>query len=222
MVSSPGELPVEHIEAELKRLRQGEGLAHPSNVLKLSPQLRRLLVGAPNGADAAGDVVRIVAALGRAIDHLAPHERLYAQVDFNLIVEHSYQTLTDRQESLARQLACAAKTVRRRADRALQTVALLLAAGETDLPVVGMPDRATKDTAASGWRDVLRRFWRLTPQCGVDIVCSEIPEDERPYFASPDDRNYLRYAKFADLDSLIFVKTDHHTGEQITRDHAPA
>lgn len=38
-------------------------------------------------------------------------------------------------------------------------------------------------------------------------MCSEIPEEERPEFASPHDRNYLRYAKFADLDSLVYVRT---------------
>jgi hypothetical protein len=40
----------------------------------------------------------------------------------------------------------------------------------------------------------------------IDIVCSEIPKRERPPHASPKDRNYLRYAKFADLDSLVFLK----------------
>jgi hypothetical protein len=38
-------------------------------------------------------------------------------------------------------------------------------------------------------------------------VCSEIPVDERPEYAAPTDRNYLRYAKFADLDTLIFART---------------
>lgn len=38
-------------------------------------------------------------------------------------------------------------------------------------------------------------------------MCSEIPEEDRPEFSSPRDRNYLRYAKFADLDSLIYVRT---------------
>jgi hypothetical protein len=54
--------------------------------------------------------------------------------------------------------------------------------------------------------DKLRAFWRLGRRSSVDIVCSEIPDEERPYFADPSDRNYLRYAKFADLDSLIYVR----------------
>ncbi|WP_338848755.1 hypothetical protein V8J88_07485 [Massilia sp. W12] len=41
----------------------------------------------------------------------------------------------------------------------------------------------------------------------VDIVCSELPEKELPYFALETDRNYLRYARFADLDSFIHLKT---------------
>jgi len=41
----------------------------------------------------------------------------------------------------------------------------------------------------------------------IDIVCSEIPTAERPYYASSADRNYLRYAKFADLDALIYLKS---------------
>ncbi len=41
----------------------------------------------------------------------------------------------------------------------------------------------------------------------VDIVCSEIPGDERPYYSAPGDRNYLRYARFADLDSLVYLRS---------------
>ncbi|MGH9214037.1 MAG: hypothetical protein ACRD2C_25695 [Acidimicrobiales bacterium] len=61
--------------------------------------------------------------------------------------------------------------------------------------------RSIPGTRSSGRSGDLFRHAR------VDIVCSEIPEDEQPYFASPGDRNYLRYAKFADLDSLIYVRT---------------
>ncbi|MEY9846132.1 hypothetical protein ABH940_003217 [Streptacidiphilus sp. BW17] len=80
------------------------------------------------------------------------------------------------------------------------------AAGElpADMPG-GMP--APSPTNSLDWREDLRRFWGLAQSSRVDIVCSEIPEQERPYFASPQDRNYLRYAKFADLDSLIYVRT---------------
>lgn len=50
-------------------------------------------------------------------------------------------------------------------------------------------------------------FWNAVPGGTVDIICSEIPKEEQPYFADPKDRNYLRYAKFADLDSLVFLRT---------------
>ena len=206
MVSSPEALPIEHVEAELKRLRQGEGLAHPANVLKLSPQLRSVLTSGGT-ADSDSDVMLIVTMLRRVIDRLAAPERLYARVDFNLDADHGHQTLTDRQESLARRIGCAGKTVRRRADRALQTIALLLVTDEMDLSDASASGHLTDDYPPADWRVTLRRFWRLTPGCGIDIICSEIPDGERPYFASPADRNYLRYAKFADLDSLIFVKT---------------
>lgn len=62
-------------------------------------------------------------------------------------------------------------------------------------------------TNDQGWRAPLRAFWGLTASSRADIVCSELPEDERPYYANPADRNYLRYAKFADLDSLIYLRT---------------
>ncbi|WP_239003616.1 hypothetical protein [Nocardia panacis] len=58
----------------------------------------------------------------------------------------------------------------------------------------------------------------------MDIVCSEIPDDERPEYASPADRNYLRYAKFADLDTLMFVRTRlaQQAPTVVVRDFAPS
>jgi hypothetical protein len=153
-------------------------------------------------------------ALREAIYRLNEHERLYAEVDFNLIREHSYPTLTARQESLAGALGCASKTVRRHADQALESLAVTLAGIDS---VYEHLSGSTRSTSVDGgaesrdevlwWAEDLRAFWRLAPGARVDIVCSEIPKDERPDFASPLDRNYLRYAKFADLDSLIYVKT---------------
>ena len=57
------------------------------------------------------------------------------------------------------------------------------------------------------WQIALRRFWRVPRRSRMDIVCSEIPEEELPPFAFPTDRNYLRYAKFADLDSFVYART---------------
>jgi hypothetical protein len=136
-----------------------------------------------------------VATLRQAIGRLSDVERLHVEVDFNLLPEHHYPTLTERQESLARQQKCAVKTIRRHADRALDTLAYVLLTGN---------QRPAPPADASG---ALRTFWRLSEGARVDIVCSEIPEDERPEYASPTDRNYLRYAKFADLDTLIYLRT---------------
>jgi len=45
------------------------------------------------------------------------------------------------------------------------------------------------------------------PGSTLDIVCSELPDSDLPYFAKPSDHNYLRYACFADLDSFIHIKS---------------
>lgn len=196
--------PLQLVRQELVRLRQGAGLAHPTAVLKLSASLRRRLA-APT--DPATEAVQIVRALTGIIDGLDRHHREHARVDFNLDELHSYPTLTERQESLAQELKCAAKTVRRHSDRALDTIAVRLLTGEH----FDAPDQASAAIASAGQRpgrqDTLAAFWRLSAGSTVDIVCSEIPEEERPGFASPRDRNFLRYAKFADLDSLIYVRT---------------
>lgn len=52
------------------------------------------------------------------------------------------------------------------------------------------------------------RFWTVNDFSKVHIVCSSIPREIWPYYAKIGDRNYLRYAKYADLDSLIHVKTE--------------
>jgi hypothetical protein len=199
--AAPDRLPL--VRQELLKLRQGPALAHPTAVLRLSNDLRRLLA---RPADAATETVQIVAALVSAIENLDQHHRQYARVDFNLDDEHSYPTLTERQESLAQQLKCAAKTVRRHADRALETIAVRLLTSEGMTRAVN-DAQASKHDGLVRWQHEVARFWHLSGDTSVDIVCSEIPDEERPDFASPIDRNYLRYAKFADLDSLVYTRT---------------
>jgi hypothetical protein len=216
-VSSPS-LSVDEVKDSLKRLRQGHGLARPTALLSTLPDPIRehLANGAVSEPGSAEEVTLLVAVLRQAIDGLADDERLYVEVDFNLVAEHRYPTLTERQESLARLQKCAAKTVRRHADRALDTLAyLLLSDGK---PAVAPNARITGaakltdrvqpalDQTAPWWGE-LRAFWRLSNGSRVDIVCSEIPENELPEYASPADRNYLRYAKFADLDTLIYLRS---------------
>ncbi|MGH3915284.1 MAG: hypothetical protein ACRDTC_18035 [Pseudonocardiaceae bacterium] len=217
MVSIPS-LSVDQVKAGLKRLRQGHGLARPTALLTTLPDPIRahLANGTVSEPGSAEEVTLLVTVLRRAIEGLADDERLYVEVDFNLVVEHRYPTLTERQESLAHLQKCAAKTVRRHADRALHTLAyLLLSNGQ---PSVASRTRSTGAALPADqiqpavgqiapWWEDLRAFWRLSNGSRVDIVCSEIPENELPEYASPADRNYLRYAKFADLDTLIYLRT---------------
>ncbi|WP_229905654.1 hypothetical protein [Lentzea cavernae] len=143
----------------------------------------------------------LVAAIERGVAQLSADQRAHAEVDFNLDDEHEHPTLTERQESLAQKLGCAAKTVRRHADQALETLIYVLLADQQ--AIAGQSVKRRQTAPGSG----LLTFWRLTAGARVDIVCSEIPEDERPEYAAPSDRNYLRYAKFADLDTLIYLRT---------------
>lgn len=201
-------LSVAEVVAELKRLRQGPGLAHPAAVLDLSVGLRsRLTNGSSPAPGSAEEIAELLAAFRRAIDRLSEQERLHAEADFNLADEHRHATLTDRQESLASHLHCAAKTVRRRSAKALDSLAFqLLTADQAARETPAMLSAPASTTEQPGPNDV-RAFWKLGESARIDIVCSEIPEDERPEYASPEDRNYLRYAKFADLDSLIYLRT---------------
>ena len=168
----------------------------------LTPEVRAHLGGVV-GADSTGEVGHLVMAIERGVAQLSADQRVHAEVDFNLATEHQHPTLTERQESLAQKLGCAAKTVRRHADQALETLIYVLLADQQ--PALGprQPVASRGTTTESG----LPGFWGLVAGARVDIVCSEIPEDERPEYASADDRNYLRYAKFADLDTLIYLRT---------------
>jgi hypothetical protein len=218
MVSSSS-LSVDAVKDDLKRLRAGPALARPTALLTaLAAPVRAYLgngrVSEPGSAD---EVTQLMDVICRAVEGLAADERLSVEVDFNLAAEHRYPTLTERQESLARLQKCAAKTVRRRADRALCTLAYLLLTN-VQPRVISQRTRSAADSAPTGSgrlphdqtadrSDDLRTFWCLSDRSRVDIVCSEIPKSELPEYASPIDRNYLRYAKFADLDTLIYLRT---------------
>lgn len=218
VLSSPA-LSVDEVKNDLKRLRAGHGLARPTALLTTltDPVRAHFTDGRVREPGSADEVTHLVTVLRRAIEGLSDDERLYVEVDLNLVHEHRYPTLTERQESLAREQKCAAKTVRRRSDRALDTLAYLLLSrdgrspGTQPSPPAGgsVPTDRLPKTAdeTSAWSDELRSFWQLSNGSRVDIVCSEIPEDECPEYASPTDRNYLRYAKFADLDTLIYLRT---------------
>lgn len=197
----------EQIHTELKGLRHGHSLAHPGVVRSLSPELQNLLVASQGSwTGQADDVPRILAALRRAIDALGQHERLHAQVEFNLLGEHSHPTLGARQESLAALLGCTVKTVRRSSARALDTLAMLIATG-TYPPPPHTVARTAPDTDQHARRHAdLTGFWGIHETSRVDIVCSELPPEQRSSVAEPSDPHYMRYGQFADLDALVYAR----------------
>lgn len=217
---------VDQVRDNLKRLRQGPGLARPTVLMTaLDEPVRQFL---RHGRDcepgSAEEIAILTAALRAGIHLLSVDERVYAEVDFNLDAQHRFATLTDRQQSLAQQQKCATKTVRRHAGRALDTLAYLLLTPQTNTPTTHLTNASTSASSVVSVTDVLARFWRLSPGARVDIVCSEIPVEERPDYAEPTDRNYLRYAKFADLDTLIFVRSRlaQLAATVVVRDFAPS
>ena len=198
------------VKDELKRLRQGWGLGNTKAVRERSPALHQLICGdLPESDDGASEVVQIQRAVRAAIAGLNPDLRQYALVDFNLDEQYPGRTLTERQEKLAAGLKCVAKTVRRRANPALDAVAVALVSAGTQRTHVAALDMPPIDgiepPQAGSWQEKLCAFWGLTNGDWVDVVCSELPEEYLPDYASPEHHNYLRYAKFADLDSLIYV-----------------
>ncbi len=186
------------VQGELQRLRQGVGIEDAGVVTRLLV-LHQLICGDHAGV-IDGGVSQVQHAVRAAIDDLGPDLRRYALVDFNLDRNYSGGTLTQRQGHLAADLKCDPKTVRRHAGVALDAIAVALASGTNSLVAAPVPEI---DRQAGTWQETLSRFWSL--RSGVEVVCSEIPEGDRPSYASPTHHNYLYYARFVDLDSLIYV-----------------
>lgn len=55
--------------------------------------------------------------------------------------------------------------------------------------------------------EIVRAFWIGSKTDLFHIICPEIPIQLRTKFADTEDCNYLRYSKFADIDTLIHVKS---------------
>lgn len=230
----PTQLPaVEQVRSELIGIRRGQALARPTVVLELSPQIRgHLLADKPRHGDTASQITALLAVLRKAIESLNPEDRAVLEADFHLAAEHSAPTLTERRHSLAATRHVSFRTITRTAEKALETLTLTLVtthqAGGVLAEAIEAADNATQASGATDdnnhWRDELAGFWGLQRSSQVDIVCSEMPESERPPFAHPQDRNYLRYAKFADLDSLIYIRTSLAclNGDTPVRDYAPS
>lgn len=51
-------------------------------------------------------------------------------------------------------------------------------------------------------------FWGATSRERFHLICPEIPVAFRTHFSKSEDSNYLRYSKFADIDTLIYIKTN--------------
>lgn len=220
---------LEQVRSELVRIRRAQALARPTVLLELSPQLRGHLLGdQPRHGETASQITALAAALRNAIESVNPDDRAVLEADFNLAAEHTAPTLTERRQSLAAARHVSFRTITRTADKALDTLTLALVIVHQAALVPNDEIEASRQaiqasTDDSGhWRDELARFWGLRPSAQVNIVCSEIPEFQRPPFAHPQDRNYVRYARFADLDSLIYVRTSLAclNGDTPVRDYA--
>ncbi|MEU9057033.1 hypothetical protein AB0D37_42825 [Streptomyces sp. NPDC048384] len=200
--SPPSRPSPEDIRAELLRLRQGPALGHPAAVTALSNPLKALLLAhTPPLPHTASETTRLVAALHTAIDALTPHERRYAATDFNVLPEHSRPSLTERQESLARELGCSAKTVHRHAGQALDTLALLIANGSDDTEPPPPGSDAPAASTGTAPNDATGRFFGITAASRVDVICSALPATDRP-----SDPLHARYVCYADLDALFYLR----------------
>jgi len=69
-------------------------------------------------------------------------------------------------------------------------------------------DNSEKTIQTFGENNPIKEFWGLDPSDQIDIICSEIPSELLQNYANIKDQNYLRYAKFADLDTLIYLKSN--------------
>ena len=72
-----------------------------------------------------------------------------------------------------------------------------------DARIIQTSQRATQTEEV----DILRAFWGLDGEQSIYLVCPEIPENDRTSYASPSARDYLRLAKFADIDSLFHLRS---------------
>ncbi|WP_083933905.1 hypothetical protein [Sciscionella marina] len=225
IVSDDRSPSLEEIRRDLVRLRRGLALARPTAVLdSLSAPVRHYL-GRQGVGDqsSAAEVKHLVQTLRAAIEEQVPAIRDVLDVEFNLSADHCYPTLTERRSSYAAAQGCVSMTVRRQADSAVDTLAYQLL-NEAHAPTSSTPSPANTATGKADSRDGTKQFWGLHPSARIDVVCSEIPADERPEYAAAEDRNYLRYAKFADLDTLIYLRTRFAQlePEATVRDFAPS
>ncbi|WP_328438916.1 hypothetical protein [Nocardia puris] len=162
---------IDQVKDSLRRVRRGLGLARPTALLTIidEPVQAYLCRDSDTEPGSAEHIEHLAAILRQAIGQLTESERVYAEVDFNVRPDHSYPTLTDRQESLAQHLKCAVKTVRRRSDQALDTLAYLLVtiSSAPDGAQTQAIDRSPSHHGRASKQDpydAVRRFWGLRPR----------------------------------------------------------
>lgn len=207
--------PLPKLRRELVRLRGGRALSDPSSLLRLGPDFWTAVAGGRERPKNQGEIVNTATRLIiQAISRIGNELQRYAKVEFNIDDHISNSDLGERQQVLSSELNYSVKTIRRRGNIALRSIAIeLLNTNEPPSPVQTRTPVEKIDSAADGvdslaiQENPLHRFWGISPKHRVDIVCSELPLSDRPYFADPRDPNYLRYAKFADLDGLVYFRT---------------
>lgn len=204
--------PLIELRRELVRLRGGRALADLSSLLRLGDGFWSVVP--PRGVRPVEQAEVIRAALTiiqEALLTLDDGVRRYAQVELNVDDKIHDSDLGERQQALADELSYSVKTVRRRGNEAIYSLALRLLdlyQGQSASASNRRPGPLPTNEPVNNLRSAsLERFWGISSRHRVDIVCSELPAKIQPYYANPRDRNYLRYAKFADLDSLVYVRT---------------
>ena len=193
------------LKHELKRLRGGRALADHRRVLRLGPGFWQC-VAPDRDRRSTPDEELIRFALGRvkiAIDNVPGDLHQHAVVEFGFDRRIVEPTLSRRQERLGEELGISMKTVRRRGDAAVDAIAWRLFDETRQRQDAGASAVGAADVDGD---EILRRFWGIEELQHVDIVCADLPESEQSHYAQPRNKNYMRYAKFADLDSLMYLR----------------
>lgn len=218
----------EELVQRLKKLRAGRGLAQPNAILTLGNELKVIVRRVLDGTEPTNsDLTHVGTNLLRAAILLLPDDlRLVAGTELNLTSGNLGASLSKRRSDLATELGNGEKTIIRRGDEALALIAHSIVSRKAESRLAEGRLVPPEDSVRAPESDtsILRGFWGWPSVQHIDILCSEIPEDERPYFANPLDRNYLRYAKFADLDTLIYLRSQlaRYLPEATIRDFSPS
>ena len=73
--------------------------------------------------------------------------------------------------------------------------------------LIDTEDQKNREIISEEQNKAMRSFWGLRGESIVHLVCPEIPEEDRIKYANFNQRDYLRLAKFADIDTLYRLKS---------------